>query len=85
MVFLDSIGDIAQMGLNRNKLGNTDIDVFVDKVPEFVLERIALLKLCDVSTTPIGETIGRRLPGDVFTIYLSEEEYVCLKKLSRKG
>ena len=56
--------------------------VWVDmsKVPDYVVERIALLKLTDVNKTQKGELLGRKLEDEVVVVYLTHDEYKQIKE-----
>jgi len=44
------------------------------KAPEFLVERVALLRLCEISPEE-GEAIGRKFSMERFNVYLSFDEY----------
>jgi len=54
------------------------------QVPDYVEERIALLRLCDVNKRKKGEKLGRRTSDGVLVMYLSYDEYVELKNLFKE-
>ena len=54
------------------------------KVPDYVEERIALLRLCDINKRKKGEKLGRRTSDGVLVMYLSYDEYVELKNLFKE-
>jgi hypothetical protein len=51
-------------------------------MPFYIYERSALLRLTDISKTARGETIGRRLEPNRFTIYLNHDEFKEINKLT---
>jgi len=55
------------------------IDIPKDKLPAYVFERVALLKL---TTEKEQGVIGRKLNDLMFTIYLTYDEYKELNSLS---
>jgi hypothetical protein len=78
-VKLDDTGDVISVQAQDNDTFNT-IDLDLSCAPEFVADRIALLKLTDVNKRKKGELIGRRLANDVLIIYLNYDEYKQIKK-----
>jgi len=54
------------------------------QVPDYVEERIALLRLCEVNKRKKGEKLGRRTSDGVLVMYLSYDEYVELKNLFKE-
>lgn len=44
-------------------------------VPDYLKERIALLRLCDVNKRERGELHGRRLTEDCILVYLTYDEF----------
>lgn len=78
-VRLDETGDVTSVQVqDNNTLGAIDIDL--SRAPEFVADRIALLKLTDVNKSEKGELIGRKLDNTVLIIYLSYDEYQQIKE-----
>jgi hypothetical protein len=78
-VSLDDGGDVRVVGVHDNdRLESIELDLA--RVPEFVIERIALMKLTDVNKTQKGELIGRKLSDNVITIYLTYDEYQQIKE-----
>ena len=62
---------------------NSTLDCRAIKVvPQFLAERIALLKMCEVNTREEGETIGRKLATTSIVVYLSQEEYQLICQLN---
>jgi hypothetical protein len=56
-------------------------DVPLAKVPTHLMERIVLLKMCDVNRSKKGEVIGRRFSEASVHVYLSWGDYSELLKL----
>lgn len=54
------------------------------QMPDYIEERIALLRMCDVNKTAKGETIGRRTSDTQMLVYLSYDEYIELINLKSK-
>ena len=77
----DKQGNIVKAVLNDNRLYATK-DLSFTEMPLFIHERSALLRLTDISKTARGETIGRRLEPNRFTIYLNHDEFKEIKKLT---
>lgn len=78
-VRLNEVGDVASVQAQDNgTFETTDIDL--SRAPEFVADRIALLKLTDVNKREKGELIGRRLANDVLIVYLDYDEYQQIKE-----
>ena len=61
----------------------TTRDVEGGKAPKWLRERVAMLRLCNVSDE--GEIIGRRFTEHLIYVYLSKQEYKELIKLSNQG
>jgi len=80
-VVTDEQGIIVRAVLNDNKMFVTKKLSFTE-IPFFIHERSALLRLTDISKTIRGETIGRRLEPNRFTIYLNHDEFKEIKKLT---
>ena len=78
-VKLDETGDVISVQAQDNDTFKT-IDIDLSSAPEFVADRIALLKLTDVNKSEKGELIGRRLSNEVLIIYLTYDEYKQLEK-----
>ena len=73
-VQIDSLGKVVNATLNNNPTREAKV-IKPDAVPNFVLERIALLKVTDNPAEPVIKDVGRRIVGTFFTIYLSQDEY----------
>lgn len=54
------------------------------QVPDYVEERIALLKLCNVNKGKKGEKLGRRTSDGTLVMYLNYDEYIELKNLFKE-
>lgn len=54
------------------------------QVPDYVEERIALLRMCDVNKRKKGETLGRKTNEGILVMYLSYDEYIELKNLCKE-
>lgn len=69
-----SNGDIDYFNLidNRNNRTNT---VDGKLAPEWLRERVALLRLCDLTRTAEGEPFGRKITSCMLLIYIDRKEY----------
>jgi hypothetical protein len=54
------------------------------QVPDYVEERIALLRMCNVNKRKKGETLGRKTNEGILVMYLSYDEYIELKNLYKE-
>ena len=81
-VTIDRSGDVSEIGMLNNKTFDGYRLPDVSELPEFVAERIALLKLTDVNKEEKGESIGRRLSPFQLVVYLSYDEFNLLKRKS---
>ena len=78
-VDLSESGDVESIQAQDNENFEV-VDFDLSKAPEFVAERIALLKLTDVNKLEKGELIGRKLHDDVLVVYLTYDEYQQIKE-----
>ena len=60
--------------LNNNRTREAKV-IKPDALPNFVLERIALLRVGDSPAESAVTNVGRRLGSSCFTIYLELDEY----------
>jgi hypothetical protein len=51
------------------------------QVPDYMNERIALLRMCDINKQAKGESIGRRTSDTAMLVYLNYDEYTELINL----
>ena len=82
MVHLDEDGNVTRV----IAMSNTSLDTFdvpLEDVPEYLAERIALLKMCDVNLDKRGEAIGRRFNSLTLYVYLTYDELKQLNPLPR--
>lgn len=82
MATLDEDGNVTKISVMSN-VSYAVYDLPLDSVPEYLAERIALLKMCDVNREKQGEAIGRRFNKDIIYVYLSWDEFKELTPLSR--
>lgn len=82
MATLDEDGNVTKISAMSN-VSYAIFDLPLDRVPEYLAERIALLKMCDVNREKQGEAIGRRFNNDTIYVYLSWDEFKELTPLSR--
>lgn len=78
-VKLNGVGDVVSVQAQDNDTFEA-IDLDLSCAPDFVADRIALLKLTDVNKREKGELIGRRLANDVLIVYLTYDEYQQIKE-----
>ena len=78
-VDLDETGNVESIQAQDNE-SFAVVDFDLSSAPEFVADRIALLKLTDVNKSEKGELIGRKLANDVLIIYLNYDEYKQIKE-----
>lgn len=50
-----------------------------DKLPQWLLERAAMLRMCDINYHHKGEAIGRKFTDHMMYVYLTYDEYNELK------
>jgi hypothetical protein len=50
-------------------------------LPDYMNERIALLRMCDINKQAEGESIGRRTSDTAMLVYLNYDEYTELINL----
>lgn len=82
MATLDEDGEVTKISVMSN-VSFTVLYLPLDRVPEYLAERIALLKMCDVNREKQGEAIGRRFNNDTIYVYLSWDEFKELTPFSR--
>lgn len=73
-VFVGNLGEVDTATLNNNRTKEAKV-IKPDALPQYVLERIALLKVGDNPAEPVITDVGRRLGSRCFTIYLELDEY----------
>jgi hypothetical protein len=67
-------GDIEYANvLDNSNLYNSDLEGA--DVPDWLAERVALLRLCEVNRDQRGETIGRKFTDNMMYVYLTYDEY----------
>jgi hypothetical protein len=54
------------------------------QLPDYMEERIALLKLCDINLRKKGDKLGRRIGNGSLVVYLNYDEYIELKNLFKE-
>lgn len=84
VVETDDQGNIESAKLNNNNTYKSSLLV-LGRMPLFIYERSALLRLTDINKTVRGETIGRRLDKNKLIIYLSRDEYYETKNKMLTG
>ena len=84
MVNTDEVGTILRANLLNNRASVcTRIDL--DRVPMFIYERVALLRLTDINKTSTGDLIGRKLQDNQFVVYLDVDEHKRIHKFVLTG
>ena len=73
-------GDVRSLSAMDNETLESVMMGELSTVPDFVVERIALIKLTDVNKSEKGELIGRKLSPNVIIIYLTYDEYQQIKE-----
>jgi hypothetical protein len=73
-VVTSSSGDVEMATLNNNPTREAKV-IKPDALPNYVLERIALLKVKKDPSDPVVKDVGRWLVSNCFTIYLNHDEY----------
>lgn len=73
-------GDIDYVNVLDNKMLTTEtMDGRI--VPDWLRERVALLRLCEVDKTGRGENIGRKFTDHMIYVYIDHKEHKKLIKL----
>lgn len=67
-------GDIEYINVLDNASFKTN-DLEGDMVPDWIKERVALLRMCDVNRDPKGEGIGRKFTDHMLYVYLTYDEH----------
>lgn len=73
-VVTNGVGSVEMATLNNNPTREAKT-IKPDTLPNYVLERIALLKVKDDPSDPVVKDVGRKLVSNCFTIYLNLDEY----------
>lgn len=73
-------GDIDYINVLDNKMLTTDA-LDGKLVPDWYRERVALLRMCDVTKTGRGETIGKKFTEHMIYVYLDKKDYNALTLL----
>ena len=73
-VVTNGLGSVEMATLNNNPTREAKT-IKPDTLPNYVLERIALLKVKDDPSDPVVKDVGRKLVSNCFTIYLNLDEY----------
>lgn len=77
-------GDIDYINVLDNKMLTSDaLDGRL--VPDWLREKVALLRLCEVDKTGKGESIGRRFTEHIIYVYLNHKEHKQLTKIVNSG
>ena len=79
-VITNGVGGVETATLNNNPTREAKV-IKPDALPNYVLERIALLKVKDDLSEPVVKDVGRKLVSNCFTIYLNLDEYKQIRAL----
>jgi hypothetical protein len=79
-VFICSVGGVHLATLNNNKTCHAKM-IKSEVLPNFVLERLALLRVADNPADPVIADVGRRVVSSVYTVYLDIDEYKQIRAL----
>jgi hypothetical protein len=79
-VFTGSIGVVNLATLNNNKTCEVKL-IRPDTIPNFILERIALLRVADNSAEPVIADVGRQVGSSFYTVYINIDEYQQIRAL----
>lgn len=79
-VNLHEDGDVRNLSAMDNDTLESVPIYELNQAPEFIVERIALIKLTDVNKSEKGELVGRKLSPNVIIIYLTYDEYQQIKE-----
>ena len=79
-VITNGVGNVETATLNNNPTREAKV-IKPDALPNYVLERIALLKVKDDPSEPVVKDVGRKLVSNCFTIYLNLDEYKQIRAL----
>jgi hypothetical protein len=71
-------GDIEYVNVLDNASIRT-MDLEGDQAPQWLKERVAMLRMCDINHDPKGEVIGRKFTNNMQYVYLTYDEYQELK------
>ena len=77
VAYLGEGGEADKITVMSN-IAITVYDLPLNEVPEYLAERIALLKMCNVNKEKIGESIGRKFNESTIYVYLSWDEHKSL-------
>lgn len=67
-------GDIEYVNILDNAAVRTN-DMEGAKVPQWLAERVAMLRMCDVDRDTKGVGIGRKFTDNMLYVYLTYDEY----------
>ena len=79
-VYVDAVGKVKEVKALDNSALFVDTIACGDLPPELI-ERIALLRLCEINHEEKGELVGRKFSEELLYLYLSYDEY---KNLTNK-
>lgn len=79
-VKLDATGDVIELILGDNALLDTVKLPDISQVPQFVRDRLALLKLTGVNRSNIKDIVGRKMSDEMMILYLNRDEYDQIKE-----
>lgn len=79
-VKLDETGDVIELILGDNALLDTVKLPDISKLPQFVRDKIALLKLTGVNRSNVKDVVGRKMSDEMMILYLNRDEYDQIKE-----
>lgn len=71
-------GGVEYINILDNAAIRTDT-IEGDKVPQWLQERAAMLRMCEINHDQRGESIGRKFTEHMMYVYLTYDEYHELK------
>lgn len=77
-------GEIDYVNVLDNKMLTTET-MDGRMVPDWIRERVALLRLCEVNKTGQGETIGRKFTDHMIYVYIDHREHKKLTNLLKEN
>ncbi len=73
-------GDIEYVNILDNAAIRT-AEIEGERAPQWLRERVAMLRMCDINHDPRGEVIGRKFNNNMQYVYLTYDEYQELKQI----
>jgi hypothetical protein len=76
----DETGDVTELIAGDNTTWENIKMGDISEAPDFVRERLALIKLTDVNKSNVRDIVGRKISDDAMIIYINEDEYNHIKE-----